>query len=293
VRNTRKKIALQQDRIYNLLATTDNNSKGVLQKTENDLSAPNQNVYLAEKLYNYVAEKKTEMQGTILLSASSFVQKATLPRNESNANATVIWILFLLFGLTTGCVAVFIRNIFVRKTGSDNTIIKDQNVISYLATIDNRNKKDTSIQFREICTKMLLLRKAEEKQIFTITSCFSGEGKSFISSQIARSFASIDLKVLIIDMNLENPSVEESFDTRSSYSLSDVLQKRVALEEAVQITSIPGIDILTAGNFPHGINSMVTTNGISKVLNDLKSHYDIILIDSSDITSSFDAIPCM
>jgi tyrosine-protein kinase Etk/Wzc len=292
VRNTRKKIALQQDRIYALMATADHGFSVPATK-ENNIPASNQNLYLTEKLYNYIADKKTEIQGSMLFTAGSFVQKATLPRRPCNANTTVIWILALMFGLITGSIAVLILNRFLKPGVAGKAITEDQNSISYFASVENGNKKDTSAQFRDLCTKTLLLRQAGEKQIITVTSDASGEGKSFVATHFAKSLASLDLNVLVIDMNLQAPSVEENFETKSNYTFADVLQKRVGIQEAVQITSIPGLDILTAGNLPHGINSLVATNNISKILNELKEHYDAVIIDASDTTSSTNAMPCM
>ena len=181
----------------------------------------------------------------------------------------------------------------MKSSATNGATTENENSISWFANIENQSKKNLSPQFRELCTKMLLHREIGEKQIITVTSDSRGKGKSFVATHLAKSLATLDLNVLIIDMNLENPSIEENFETQSSYTLADVFQKHIGIQEAVQITSIPGLDILTAGNFAFGINSLIATNSINKILNELKEHYDFIIMDASDTTSSMDAIPCM
>ncbi len=294
VRNTRKKIALQQDKIYNLLASAIiNPGFRVTSAKENIPALQNQNLYLTEKLYNYFVEKRTEAQGALPLTENCLIQKAALPREPANASAIVVWALAIILGLLTGSIAAFILNRFLKPFGANESTSENQNSLSYFASIENGTKKDLSTQFGNLCTKTLLLRAAGEKQIITVTSDSVAEGKTFVATNLAKSLVSFDLNILVIDMNLENPSVEENFETTVNYTLAEVLQKQIGIQEAVQITSIPGLDILRAGNLPYGINTLVATNHIAKILNELKGHYDVIIIDASDVTKSMDAIPCI
>ncbi|MEP7168859.1 MAG: CpsD/CapB family tyrosine-protein kinase, partial [Bacteroidota bacterium] len=292
VRNSRKKVALEQDKINNTYTTS---YPGVLvaKANESNLSVLNQKLFLTEKLYNYIADKKTETEGSMPLTEGSFIQKATLPRESSNANATVVWILAIIFGLLTGSIAAFIMGMLLKSFRQPASAAQNESSIARIANIENENKKNLSTQFKNLCTKMLLQREAGEKQIITVTSDSSGQGKTFIATHLAKSFAALDLNVLVLDMNFANPSIEENFETQTSYTLADVLQKQVGIQEAVQITSIPGLDILTAGNFVNGINSLIATNSMNKILNELKGHYDFIIIDAADTTNSLDAMPCM
>jgi tyrosine-protein kinase Etk/Wzc len=165
--------------------------------------------------------------------------------------------------------------------------------LPWLANIRMQNHKKSSLQFQNLCTKMLLLTEAGEKQIITITSEEKGDGKTFIVRHLAKSLVALDLNVLIVDLNLINPSIGEQFEIQINYTLTDVLHKHVAIHEAIQITAIPNLDILAAGQLPFGINSLIATNRIGKILTELKEHYDYIIIDSADTTNAMDAIPSM
>jgi capsular exopolysaccharide synthesis family protein len=292
IRNTRKKIALQQEKIYNLIPQL-NQEPSMASSKENNPALQSQNLYLTEKLYNYIVDKRTEMQGLLPFSPYNFIQKATLPRESSNANATIVWTLAIIIGFITGSIATFIFNVMVRLVKTRSKEIETQNPISYFANIEDTSKNDTSTQFQKLCTKMLLLRNEGEKQIITITSDEPAIGKTFVATHLSKSLASLDLNVLLIDMNLINPSIEETFEANATYTLADVLQKKNSIQEAVQITSIPGLDIIIAGELTNGMNSLIATNNITKILNELKGHYDVIIIDAADITSSMDAMPCI
>ncbi|MEO5570060.1 MAG: AAA family ATPase [Bacteroidia bacterium] len=292
IRNTRKKIALQQEKIYNLIPQ-ENQEPSIAVVKEDNPDLQKQNLYLTEKLFNYMADKRTEMQSSLAFSEHNFIQKATLPREPSNANATIVWILAIISGFIIGCIAAFVFNKILKLSKNTTEDVESETSLSYFANIEDGNKKDLSTPFKSLCTKVLLLRNEGEKQIITVTSDEPGAGKTFVATHLAKSLASLDLNILLVDMNLSNPSVEEKFETRVNCTLANVLQKQNSIQEAVQITSFPGLDILIAGEFPNGMNSLIATNNISKILNELKGHYDVILIDAADTSNSNDAMPCI
>lgn len=294
IRNTRKKVALQKNEINSQIAST-KASFSVLPERESDLQTLNRNLYLVEKRYNYLADKRTEAiyAKALPYAQNKLIQKADLPQEPINTEASTVWMLAILFGLITGRLAAFILSKFKKPAITDRNAIDIQQSIPYFASIENGSKKDISVQFSNICTKLLVKRQETRKQIITVTSTTAGEGKTFISTQLGKSLAALDLKVLLLDMNSENPSLDCIFELSTNQTLAEVIQKQNQFQEAVQLTSIPDLDVMIGGNFPNGINSLIAANKISQVLDELQKHYDYIIIDTTNTINSIEAIPLM
>lgn len=294
IRNTRKTVALQTDEINKQIAVSKFHFSSLPDK-ENDLQTLNRNLYLVEKLYNYLADKRTEAlyQSAVPTSQNNIIQKANLPSEPVNFNASTIWVLALFWGLLAGCMAAVVLSKFKKQSVSDRKIIDIKTSIPYFASIENGSKIDVSRQFENICTKLLVLKGESEKQIITVTSTNEGVGKTFVAVQLAKSLVALDLKVLLMDMNSSNPSLHGVFETNPSTTLAEIIQKQNQVQDAVQITSIPNLDIIAGGEFTNGINSLIATNKINRVLNDLKKYYDYIIVDACDTFDSMEAIPLM
>ncbi|MFI5218776.1 MAG: AAA family ATPase [Bacteroidia bacterium] len=294
IRNTRKKTALQTDEINKQIALA-KSGFGVLPEKESQLQTLNRNLYLVEKLYNYLVDKRTEAMyaGAIPFAEDSSKQVATLPRESINMKANTVWILAILFGLLTGCICTLIAGNFKRLTITNRKIIDDHKSIPFFASIENRNNKEVTSEFGNICTKLLLLRNESQKHVITVTSANQGDGKTFFVSHLAKTLAASDLKVLMITMNVFDNSLEKIFDIEPRHTLAEVVQKKINLQEAISITAIPDLDVLVGGEFTNGTNSLLINHKMGNIFNEFKQHYDFIIIDSPDTNSSLDAVPLM
>lgn len=294
IRNTRKKVALQQDEINRQIAITKHSFTTIPGK-EKDLETLNRNLYLADKLYNYLVDKRTvAMYNTTMpVIQNNIVRKAVMPRKSINAEAGMVWTIAILMALACATVVNVVFGKSKVQKISNRKIIDSNKTIPFFASIDNGMPKNIAEQFKNICTKMLLLREQDEKQIVTVTSAAAGDGKTFVATQLAKSLASLDLKVLVLDMNLTNQSVENLFDAKTNYTLADVLKQQTSLQDAIQITAIPYLDILIAGELTQGISNLIAKNKLNHIFGELKKHYDFIIVDTTNTTNAIDAIPLM
>ena len=124
------------------------------------------------------------------------------------------------------------------------------------------------------------------KTIF-ITSPESGDGRSFISSNLAKSLArNSDQSVLLVDFDRNQPIIHNLFDISPNRGITEALAGVSSLEECIHPTEYPNLHILPSGlhNFP--LNHFLTTMNIQRLINSLKNDYDIIIFDSSPINKT-------
>lgn len=124
------------------------------------------------------------------------------------------------------------------------------------------------------------------KTIF-ITSPESGDGKSFISSNLAKSLArNSDRSILLVDFDRHQPIIHNHFDISPNRGITEALVGVSSLEECIHPTEYPNLHILPSGlhNFP--LNHFLTTMNIQRLIDSLKNNYDIIIFDSSPINKT-------
>ncbi len=169
-----------------------------------------------------------------------------------------------------------------------------ENINSSLQTIFNP-KSIESEQFRLLKNNILFPEKGVPPRSIMITSASPGEGKSFVSSNLAVSLAqSIDEYVLLIDCDLRSPKIHEIFGLDIHDGLSGYLSRAKPLSALLQKTFINKLTLLPAGPIPSNTSELLSYEQMRKLLHEVKSRYSdrYIIIDTPPpyITSETNAL---
>jgi capsular exopolysaccharide synthesis family protein len=119
-----------------------------------------------------------------------------------------------------------------------------------------------------------------EMRSMLITSASPKEGKSFISANLAVVMAANGKRTLLIDGDLRRPSLHKRFGLERDVGLTTVIQDGMPLADAVQRTTIPGVDLLTAGPNTASPSELLRTEAIEALLAEAGKYYDLTIIDS-------------
>lgn len=117
-----------------------------------------------------------------------------------------------------------------------------------------------------------------------ITSSIPGEGKSFISSNLAVSFAQANKRVLLIDCDMRKGRLHKIFKLNNTNGYSNLLLDDVAnFKDYIKKTNIPGLSVITRGTIPPNPSELLNSSKNKELIKELKKHYDKII---------FDGVPC-
>ena len=279
-----------------------------LPKTSIELARLQRNRESLEKLYTLVEEKYQEavineqsQPGNVLI-----IDDARTPYSPSKPNRLLIIIVGLLIGVGLAFAYVFLKNYF------DNTIKtpedlqkKNMNVLAWIPRVDELalkesskfdfiilNKPDsvTSESFRALRTRIQFSRPDKETlKTMVVTSPAPQEGKTFVTINLAGSFAQSDKKVLLLDCDLRKPRVHRVFDFNKEPGLIDYLVGEKSLEDITHKSEMKNLSIITSGTIPPNPAEMLGSKQMDDFLALVRGMYDYVIIDSPPIIAVTDA----
>jgi capsular exopolysaccharide synthesis family protein len=145
--------------------------------------------------------------------------------------------------------------------------------------------------FRALRTSIMLSRAGGGPKIILVTSCIPGEGKTTVTTNLAVAFAQHDKKVIIVEADMRRPRMKHAFDVANKVGLSNVLAGTHTSDEAIlRGVQVPTLDVLPAGPHPPMPSEILGSTAFDELLQQLRSRYDIVLIDSPPALLVTDAV---
>lgn len=147
--------------------------------------------------------------------------------------------------------------------------------------------------FRRLHNNIILSHPEKKFQTILVTSSTQGEGKTTVVSNLAVALSEADKKVLIIDLDLRRPNLHFLWDESRTPGVSEVLLEDLPVLEAIKPSAAPGVDLLTAGEKAANPSAINQSEGLRKLIAEMKERYDHILIDTAPYGIITDAAPMM
>ena len=154
-------------------------------------------------------------------------------------------------------------------------------------------KSALSESFRAIRSSLQFLYKKQQlngTKTLMLTSSISGEGKTFCSINIATVFALSEKKTVIVGLDLRKPRLYDDFEFDNSVGAVNYLIGQKSLEEIVQKTQIPYLDVITSGPIPPNPSELIMSESMKELIDELKLKYDYIILDTPPVGLVTDAI---
>ncbi|MNF34370.1 Tyrosine-protein kinase ptk [compost metagenome] len=161
-----------------------------------------------------------------------------------------------------------------------------------LAVFD-KPKSALSESFRAIRSSLQFLYKKQlvsGAKTLMITSSISGEGKTFCSINIATVFALSEKKTVIVGLDLRKPKLFGEFNLTNDVGVVNYLIKQKSVDEIVNHTQIPFLDVILSGPIPPNPSEMILSDGMKELIDELKQKYDYIILDTPPVGLVSDAL---
>ena len=131
-------------------------------------------------------------------------------------------------------------------------------------------------------------------RVIAVSSAMSGEGKSLSAVNLAYSMSQLGKKVLLIDCDMRRPSLSTKLPVKKTPGLSNYLSGLCALDAIFQPCGMPGeedaFQVVSAGRNPPNPIELLSSEKMSKMLNNLRNAYDYIILDMPPVGEVSDAL---
>lgn len=153
-----------------------------------------------------------------------------------------------------------------------------------IAVFENKNNL-MSETFRNVRTNLQFMLE-QGKNVILVTSTISGEGKSFVSANLAISLSLLGKKVLIVGLDIRKPGLNKVFNIpKKEHGITQFLTNpTINLMDLVQSSDInKNLFILPGGTVPPNPTELLARDGLEKAIKTLKENFDYVILDTAPV----------
>ncbi|MGY3055211.1 tyrosine-protein kinase Etk/Wzc [Pedobacter sp. UYEF25] len=260
---------------------------------------------IKETIYLYLLQKKEEaaLSYASAVADSRIVDPAFGDSIPIKPKKQIIFLTALLLGILLPVGYIYGKDVLNNRVESSGDISRLTNtpmlgevlleMDSEAIVVTGNSRKAIAEQFRSIRTNMQFLHGKQQDgigKVTLLTSSMSGEGKSFVASNIAAAMAIAGKKTVLLELDLRKPKVSKYLDLKNKIGLSNYLIGKASIDDIVKQTSIdPNLYVIGSGPIPPNPSELLVQPEIEDLLTYLKANFDEILIDSPPIGLVTDA----
>jgi len=278
----------------------------ISQKNYNEIELTRlQRLYtINEEFYNKLLERKTEymIYEAGYVSNNTILERAETPKFPFRPDRKMTFIGLIILSLIITIIYIIIKYLLYTEIISADDIsaytdipivgiipkIKTESEVSKLI-IEKNDNSIVSEAFRSFRTNLEFSFANNKNTVISITSTISGEGKTFVAINLAAITALLGKRVILLDMDLRKPRLNQSFEISNSEGITTILIGKNTVEECIHHTDIEHFDLIPAGPIPPNPSELIERPEMDKIISFLKTKYDYIIIDTPPIGLVTDA----
>ena len=254
---------------------------------------------IKESLYLLLLQKREEnaISMAVVAPKAKIIDSTYRSEYPIAPKKSLVFGIGMLIGLLFPFLFITVRELFNNRIRSKHDLEK-LSKIPVLAEIPSLEKaQDEMIKFNDLSPiaeafrilntnlNYLLLKKEKGKIIF-VSSTIKGEGKTFVSVNLAITLAGPKKKVVVIGSDIRNPQLQR-FDPskKGSQGLTEFLYNEELKISNIIHTSIfnPNCDVIYSGAIPPNPTELLANGRFEILINELKNQYDYIIVDSAPL----------
>jgi len=289
VKNTRNKKAKVLEKL-----TAEDSEFSRLPQAESQYMGLNREFKLRENLYNYLLEKRAEAE---IAKASSISDNSVLdyarrgslifPQKPQNYGLAI----GLGFLLPLGFMLIYH---YLNNNIVDQVQLKNVLRIPLLGTIGLSTKETNMLvaehpksmvseSFRSLRSALFYISSDKKCKKILVTSSVSGEGKTFVSLNLASAIALSGKKTCLIGLDLRRPKLSEYLGISNQTGLSNYLIEKASKEEIVLKTDYENLYVVPSGPVPPNPAELLLKDRMQDFLLSLEEDFDVVVMDTPPI----------
>lgn len=247
-----------------------------------------------EQVLSFLLEKKAEASigAASTISFHKVLEYAPVPTMALSPQKSLIMGIATLVGGMVGALIVFIFH-YLRAGIADVKDVQDNFDLPVLGTISKIPEDGATVSqdFINLTTNLLL---ANDAKIISVSACAASHDKAILAFNLAKAFAAIGHRTLLIDLDLYDPTLHHYLGLENTRGICQLVNERLSFEDFRLESSIAGFDLLPAGTLSEGIPTGIILNPyIWKLFDQFQANYDRVIFHLPPLQTVMDAIPIM
>ncbi|MFZ9746456.1 MAG: GumC family protein [Opitutaceae bacterium] len=144
--------------------------------------------------------------------------------------------------------------------------------------------------FLTLHSSLRLKDESKNAKCILTTSTIPGEGKSFVTTNLALTFASHGERVVVLDCDLRKPNIHKSLRLENLKGMIDVVGGTATLDEVTLRNVHPNLDVITSGGRAKNPTQVLNSKAFELMIADLRKRYDRVFIDTPPLAAVSDAL---
>jgi tyrosine-protein kinase Etk/Wzc len=244
---------------------------------------------------------ETSISKASTIPNSRIIDEALPDNNPIKPNRKAVQILAILVGLGLPALFIFILEVVNDKVTNRFDIERLTNAailgevghsFSESSLVVNKtNRSMVAEQFRIIRSNLQYVLNKVDKQVILVTSSFSGEGKSFISTNLAGVMALAGKKTIILEFDIRKPKILSGLNMPKKPGISNFLVGKAEMEDLpVPVTDYENLYVLPCGPVPPNPSELLLDPKMDQLFDYLKNNFDVIIVDTAPVGMVSDAM---
>lgn len=270
---------------------------------EKDLLEVTRQQKILEELYSFLLQKKLE---TAISSAAKISNiKVLEPAMSSDVpvapNSRGVYTIFIFLGLAIPTGIIFLLEYLNDKVKSKQDIenVTETPIIGEVGhvgggdtlVVTKNNRQFIAEQFRAIRSNLQYILPKETAPVIMVTSSISGEGKSFLSTNLGAVLAISGKKTVIMEFDIRKPKLMEGLGLRERLGITNYIVGNLSVENIIYpVPDVEGLYVIPCGPIPPNPAEMLLDEKVAKLFEELKSMFDSVIIDTAPVGLVSDAI---
>ncbi|MEI3790029.1 MULTISPECIES: GumC family protein [unclassified Chryseobacterium] len=255
---------------------------------------------IKENLYLLLLQKREETAISLAVTASKarIVDYAYASPKPVAPKKMLILLGALVCGFVIPFVIVYLKELLNNKVKSRNDLEKLSHGKSVIGEIPGLLRGQDELvklndlsplaeAFRILITNMnFMIPKKKDAKVIFVTSTVKGEGKTFVSVNLALTLATPNKKVIIIGSDIRNPQLQRYNPARKGLlGLTEYLySEKVTGKEIIHVSTFnPYLDVIYSGSIPPNPTELLTNGRYEHLIEELKDQYDYIILDTAPL----------
>lgn len=254
-------------------------------------------------VYNFLNEKREEsaIKLAATISDTKVITPAypnTIPVKPERRNTQIFAI---LVGLLLPALGIFIMEIMNDKVTTRNDIerITSAPILAEVGhsysnqtlVVTSNSRSVVAEQFRILRSNLQYILHNIEKPVILITSSFSGEGKSFISTNVGAVIALTGKKTIVLEFDIRKPKILSHLQMSKKPGLTNYLLGKVSVEQLpIPVPEQENLFVLACGPVPPNPAEMLLDSRLSDLFDYLRQNFDVVIIDTAPVGMVSDAM---